>query len=613
MMDATATYTLERLAREDPARRREALEALAERGRHDDVEILVACLRDSNPGVQEAAMSALARIGGDLVVRRLVALLREPPAIRNMAVEVLRQIVSGALDSALPILRSPDPNIRKFMVDILGRQTDSRVVPPLIELLSDPDANVRAATAEALGRLRAAEAVSGIVSLLSDEEWVVFAAITALAEIGEPAALPPLIDVLEKGSEAVQCAAVDAIAHLDREGVSLPVLMRLIESSNPELHAVLIKTLVAITDRVEADIWSTLDPTRCLPILRELLRRPDPELRTAAIVALGRLGDKRATRLILNACRRWEYAGEEVIARAIAALTSLGDAPQLIQAMRPDEDDMTIGTILIRTLGQMRCTDAVPALAAVRLGSPNWELRKLALHSLALIGTDEAMHVIQHAIGDPAGYVRCEAVRLLAQSGRATDIKSLLDQLKAERYEDVREAIVDALAAVATAEVGIEAVALLDSTCPKVRRAGAQLIGRMRLPEGLQPLLEALNDPDWSVRQAIAEALGCFDDRRAADALLVGLSDEDERVRLAAVMALSQTDRPECRAALIGQGLRDPDIWVRYRSIERLGRGRAAEAVPALTIIARDSREPEMLRRAAAEALAAIDRRETRK
>ncbi len=607
---AQATRPHGRLIREEALRRREVLEALAEQGQGDEkaVETLVAGLRDASPGVQQAAMNGLVRIGGRHVATRLIQMLREPPAVRNSAIEVLEDIAGNVLEAVLPHLGSPDPNVRKFIVDILGKQDDPRAVAHVMPLLSDPDANVRAAAAETLGHLRAAEAVPHLIRLLQDTEWVAVSAISALAEIGDPASLLPLIEAMEKGSGPVQCAAIDAMARLDHEGRCVPVLMRLIESSNPELRATLIKSLVTITDRVDSDVWATRDTATWLALLSEVLRDSDPDSRMAAITALGRLRDGRGTRLILNACRGWTSPSEEAIGRAVSALASIGDAPQLIEAVRPDETDMTLGTVLIRTLGTMRCADAVPALAAVRRGSPNWELRKLAVQALAMIGTDEAMQAVHQAIGDSTGYVRAEAVRILAETGRLTDLRSLLDMLTMERYADVREDIIAALATVSSQDIGMSAVALLDHPRPEVRSSAAQLIGRMVLPEGLQPLLVAMNDPEWSVRRAAAEALGRYDDPRACEALKIAMSDDHEQVRLAAVMGLSQSDWPEGRTAIIGLGLRDPDVWVRYRSIERLGSRRAVEAVAALTKIAADAREPEFLRRAAGEALAQIGR-----
>lgn len=602
---------VQRRDREEPMRRREILAAMADRGDDEAVDILVAGLRDESPGVQQAAMNSLARVGGRGVVARLIDMLREPPAVRNAAAEVLERVVGDALESIPAIRGLSDPAVRKFMADILGKQADRRTVSHVMPLLEDPDANVRAAAAEALGHLGAEETVSRLIGLLNDEEWVVVSAISALAEIGDPAALPPLMEAIEKGPDAVRCAAIEAMARLDQAGRCVPVLLQQVDSWNPEVRDALVKALVAITDRIGCDLWAAQNTTTWLALLSETLSHGDPDSRAAAITVLGRLRDLRGTRLILNACRGWAYPGEDAIDLAVSALVSIGDAVPLIEALRPDETDMTLGTILMRALGRMRCAEAVPALTAVLLGSPNWELRKLAIQALGLIGTEEAMQGVSQAVRDPTGYVRSEALRVLSAADCLGELRFLLERLTEERYQEVREEIVAALAKAPTLDIGLSAVQLLDHPRADVRSAAARVIGRMALREGLDPLLGAMNDPEWTVRQAVVEALGRYDDPRAGDALKIAMSDDHEQVRLAAVVSLSQGDRPDGRAALIGLGLCDSDVWVRYRSIERLGALRATEAAAPLAKIAQDVREPDLLRQAAGLALSRIGERST--
>src|SRR5579885_2236718 len=179
-------------ATQDPADRREQLAAAAERGDAGDLDLLVAGLWDPHPGVQQAAVTGLIRVGGAEVVERLVGLLREPPAIRNMAVEVIGRVLPGAIEAVLPLLDSPDPHVRRLVVDALGPPCDPRLVGPLTRMLHDPSPTLRASAAEALGRLRVREAVPALTALLDDEEWVVFSAVTALADIGDSSGLAPL-------------------------------------------------------------------------------------------------------------------------------------------------------------------------------------------------------------------------------------------------------------------------------------------------------------------------------------------------------------------------------------------------------------------------------------
>ncbi|TKB72178.1 MAG: HEAT repeat domain-containing protein [Nitrospira sp.] len=165
-----APYSLDWLRRQQPEIRREVLEELTDRGDEAAIGLLVACLSDDHPGVQQKAVNGLIRIGGDGVLRQVVGLLREPPGLRMMATEILGHVAPTSLECLRPALESPDPSVRTLIIDAIGRHAGAQAGAWLLSMLSDPDANVRAAAAEALGRLHVREAVPGLVALLNDHD-----------------------------------------------------------------------------------------------------------------------------------------------------------------------------------------------------------------------------------------------------------------------------------------------------------------------------------------------------------------------------------------------------------------------------------------------------------
>lgn len=573
------------------------------------IDVLVASLRDGHPGVQQAAVNGLSALGGPKVAARLTSLLREPPAVRNMAVEVIEQLAPDALACTLPVLHDPDPNVRKLIVDALGKRADARFIEPLLPMLTDPDPNLRAAAAEALGHLKAAGAVRALVALLQDEEWVVFSAVSALAEIGDPAALLPLLDLVRRGTPLARYAAIEAIGSLDAGGLSPATLVTMIETSGSELHPALVK-VVAVTERKDPTIWATLDRDRWVPLLSDLLAHDDAATQRSAMTGLGLLGDRRGTEAVLGCYRRMAQPAEELADCAVGALVGTGDTAALIRALQQDDDPA--GAIAIRALGELQSREAVPALNAVRRTSKDWDRRRLALRALGLIGTADAWDGIQEAIDDPTGYVRCEAASLLGASGQEAVVTALLDRLTMERYQEVRDEIVETLARVGGRSVMQALVGLLSHSRREVRASAATAVGLARPLEGLGALIDALNDAEWQVRQAVIDALGHYDDPRALEHLLLALSDDHEKVRLAATVGVARWDQPEARQALLTHCLADADIWVRYRAVERLGHWKVAEAVPQLEALAARRREPALLRRAAITALGQIGSGEAR-
>ena len=144
------------------------------------------------------------------------------------------------------------------------------------------------------------------------------------------------------------------------------------------------------------------------------------------------------------------------------------------------------------------------------------------------------------------------------------------------------------------------------------RRQTVAELGASSRPEAIAPLLVAVGDESWAVRQAAVEALAGFppgallpaleaslrdgDDAGSRNAameiyvrlgssatapLLAFLSDSDEEVRLFAAVMLGSLKAPAAVPALV-QALSDPDVNVRHAAAASLGQIGSPEAVPRL-------------------------------
>src|SRR5215203_934124 len=149
------------------------------------------------------------------------------------------------------------------------------------------------------------------------------------------------------------------------------------------------------------------------------------------------------------------------------------------------------------------------------------------------------------------------------------------------------------------------------------RRRVVDELGRSGRPEAIRPLLIAVADESWPVRQAAAERLAAFEPavllphleaalrsdedaamRNAAmeiyvkmgpaagPALLALLRDADEEVRNFAAVMLGARRELGAVPALI-ETLADADVNVRHAAAASLGQIGAPEAVPALVSILR--------------------------
>jgi cyclophilin family peptidyl-prolyl cis-trans isomerase/HEAT repeat protein len=95
-------------------------------------------------------------------------------------------------------------------------------------------------------------------------------------------------------------------------------------------------------------------------------------------------------------------------------------------------------------------------------------------------------------------------------------------------------------------------IRLLEDPEARVRRRAALAVGRVGLPEGVEPLTRLLSDAEPEVRQMAAFALGLLADGSARPALAAALADADPAVQGRAAEALGAIGNRE-DAALVAQ------------------------------------------------------------
>jgi len=81
--------------------------------------------------------------------------------------------------------------------------------------------------------------------------------------------------------------------------------------------------------------------------------------------------------------------------------------------------------------------------------------------------------------------------------------------------------------------------------------AAAGALGQVGSRKGVQPLVQALTDPEWSVRLHSAKALGQIGQKKhATEALLAALDDREDLVRREVAVALAKLGVPEAAEVL---------------------------------------------------------------
>jgi len=217
-----------------------------------------------------------------------------------------------------------------------------------------------------------------------------------------------------------------------------------------------------------------------LEALETALTDRDPDVRHAAVLSLGALGDERAIELLCLP-RVLEDSVPEI---RWAAVTALGE------------------------LGSLKIANAL---------SRSLEDREWVVRNQALLVISEFIRRIPEAIdGEQIGSL----IRLLPIPD-----------------EEVRGLVVGALARRSTRGLD-EMVEALKSASRVVRAGVAEALGLSHDPRAVCPLIEATQDPIAAVRREAARGLGLLEDERAVEPLIQLLGDSDRQVTVTGVEAL---------------------------------------------------------------------------
>jgi len=156
---------------------------------------------DSSKDVRLRASVALRNLGA---AEALMGLLKaSEPETRGMAVTGLAKLkCEAALGGVACLLADDDVEVRRrctaFMGDIISQQgVDSQAIESLAKALRDSEPTVRTEALKSLGKARGEQACRLSLSALKDEDCSVrLTAVTTLGEIGNVAALDPLVEVM---------------------------------------------------------------------------------------------------------------------------------------------------------------------------------------------------------------------------------------------------------------------------------------------------------------------------------------------------------------------------------------------------------------------------------
>lgn len=419
------------------------LNSLGERRDVEAVDLLRGKLQADDPDVASAAAVALGRVGGDVATKQLRESLRVgPAAVRSAVAEgcilcAERLWQEGRADEAAEVyeaVRQADlPKPRHLEATrglILARQADG--VGLLVQQLRSDDRQFFQLGLTVARELPAAEVTQALTAELAqttpDRGSLL---LLALADRGDRAALPAVLQIARTGPVAMRIAAFQSLRQLG-DASCVPTLLEIALGDEGEVVPAAKDALAGLPgDDVNKELTGRLANAqgKSLPLLIELvgLRRvaasdelrqaldhADPAVRTAALGALGATAGPGELGLLIALATSPKQPGDQQAAwralreAAIRMPDGEGCAEQLTAAMA--DSPVAAQVALVEILGAMGNARALAALgAAAKTGSP--EVQDAASRLLGEWMTVDAGPVLLDLAGESGNKFNIRALR----------------------------------------------------------------------------------------------------------------------------------------------------------------------------------------------------------
>jgi len=490
-----------------------AVAAVGRLGDYRVVDHLLKAVEDPEWIVRTQAITELMAKVKDIIARKDIRLTRilihmfslDNEEIVNLATEGFQEMGPESLHWLHDALHNPSPNIRSKAARTLGLMGSRGSTPYLLDMLQDEDAAVRASACEALGRIGDKISIEPLVLMIQDNvEKVQDQALAAIARFGKKATVPLLNALTRERDKFALRAFLKCLGRIG-DPKSVSALISYLRSSYFIVRQSAVSALIQFGPTVTRLLLPTLSYNAsdidCLK--KDACDQEHPELQMRAIKALGGLEDHRAV-----ACLK-----------------------ELVDTGLPDVQEAA-------------------SQALFQIGCSAWG-RCCALKVLSEVGDSSLVPDILPSLGDDSDNVRFEAVRALGRLGGATAVQHLVRITRKDDRDFIRREAVRFLRTAGQGQANILAMALrgLKDSSRGVRVESARLLGGFQDAKSILPLLKAMADPHWSVRESAEIALLNFG-RDAAELLIGALKSASWTTRLRAARLLGEIGAPEAVAPL---------------------------------------------------------------
>ncbi|MDH4198504.1 MAG: HEAT repeat domain-containing protein, partial [Candidatus Aminicenantes bacterium] len=517
-----------------------AVVSLGRFGRPEGIDEIVKpkIYRSPHGNIRWAAVAAVGKLGDYRVIDHLLKAVEDPEWI------VRTQAVTEVIGKVRDIIERKDVRLARILVHMLSLENEEIVnlaiegfqalgaetLPLLHEALTNSSATIRANAARALGKLHAHQSTPFLLELLCDSYWTVRAgAAEALGFIGDRVAIEPLVLGIQDNVGGVRDQAAAAIVRIGK-AATIPLLNALARERDKFALRAILRCLGLIGD------------PKAVPALIVQLRSSYFIVRQVAVAALIGFGPSVVNLLLptlsfnrsdiepfkKDAC---DIKHPELQLRAIKALGGL-------------EDHRAV--LLLKELVEKGLPDIQEAAmqALSQIGCASWG-RCCALRVLGEVGEPSLVSSLLPSLKDNSPTVRLEAVRALGKIGGREAVARLVHLAAKDGAEFIRVETIRLLRTAGVGQSGVSEVALrsLKDESREVRCEAARLLGLFQDRKTILPLLDAMADKHWSVRESAENALLNFG-AQAVRPLAEALESDSWTLRFRAARLLGEVGEP---------------------------------------------------------------------
>jgi HEAT repeat protein len=369
----------------------------------DDLGLLRQHLRSDDYILFSAAVQAAQELPGAEVTRALTAELNQLPADNQILVvwTLGKRADPAALPSLFNLAKKGEKTVRLEAIRVLPQIGHASALPVLVELLADADGQISQTAQESLGALSCGETDAAVVAMFNSSEtsWRL-AAIELMGRRRMTATVGELLKAAGDADPEIRPAAIKAVGELGGPA-ELPALLDLLMEleTSDELNA---------ARQALSDVCAKADDTEsCTKKLAGVLTKAGPAQKSTLFRVLGGIGGPNALEAVRKAV---DGRSPEVRIAAIRALGTwkTADAAPHLLALAKAAGNPNDKTLCLRGFLGFAARPDLPAgerLSMCRKASLLIERddeKRLLLAALGGINSPAALGLIMPYLGEPA-------------------------------------------------------------------------------------------------------------------------------------------------------------------------------------------------------------------